>query len=93
MTRKVRDTLTPHLNKVVRELEQVPEKAFDHWVSVTPKNDGNARRKTKLVGSTIEANYPYARRLDQGSSPQAPEGMSKPTFDFVERLTRRILRK
>lgn len=93
MTKKVRDTLTPSLDKIIRQLDTVPKQAFDFWVSVTPKSDGNARRKTKLVGTTIEANYPYAQVLDQGSSPQAPNGMSKPTLEHVERLTQRILRK
>lgn len=50
-----------------------------------PKNykPGNARRKTVLKGNEIQANYPYAKRLEEGYSSQAPDGMTKPTLHEV----------
>lgn len=50
-----------------------------------PKNykPGNARRKTVLKGNEIQANYPYAKRLEEGYSSQAPDGMTKPTLQEV----------
>ena len=51
-----------------------------------PKNyrPGNARRKTTLKGNTIDANYPYALRLDKENwSSQAPDGMTKPTLEYI----------
>jgi hypothetical protein len=50
-----------------------------------PKNykPGNARRKTVLKGNEIQANYPYAQRLEEGYSSQAPNGMTEPTLQEV----------
>ena len=50
----------------------------------TPVDSGNARRNTKLSNDSILAQYPYAVRLDQGYSKQAPDGMSKPTDDYMK---------
>ena len=51
----------------------------------TPKLSGNARRNTKLSGDRILAQYPYAQRLDQGYSKQAPDGMSTPTTEYIKK--------
>ena len=51
----------------------------------TPRDTGNARRNTKLVGDTILAQYPYAQRLEQGYSKQAPDGMSTPTIEYIKK--------
>ena len=50
-----------------------------------PKNykPGNARRKTVLRSNEIQANYPYAQRLEEGWSSQAPKGMTEPTIQEV----------
>jgi hypothetical protein len=50
-----------------------------------PKNykPGNARRKTVLKGNEIQANYPYAKRLEEGYSSQAPDGMTEPTIEQI----------
>ena len=50
----------------------------------TPEATGNARRHTKLAGDSILAQYPYAVRLDKGYSKKAPDGMSKPTDDYMK---------
>jgi hypothetical protein len=50
-----------------------------------PKNykPGNARRKTVLKDNEIQANYPYAQRLEEGYSSQAPNGMTEPTLKEI----------
>ena len=45
---------------------------------------GNARKETVLKKDEIHARYPYAQRLDSGKwSTQNPEGMVKPTLEFI----------
>jgi len=56
---------------------------YAKFVSVTPTNRGNARRNTKLQGNEIVADYPYATKLEEGHSNQAPKGMSEPTIEFI----------
>lgn len=58
-----------------------------------PKNyrPGNARRNTMLKGNTIEANYPYAKRLEEGYSSQAPDGMTEPTLESVREYVYKTL--
>lgn len=78
------------INRRIKYLEQAldPNKmaaaAFKHFRDVTPVRTGNARRNTRLSGDEIQANYPYAGRLDAGSSSQAPDGMTKPTEKFIQ---------
>lgn len=49
----------------------------------TPIDTGNARRHTTKTTSSIDANYPYAQRLDNGYSKQSPHGMVQPTIDAM----------
>lgn len=91
--RKISDRLTPSLDNIQRQLPRAVQQSYKYFVSVTPKDSGNARKKTKLRGTVIEARYAYARRLDQGYSKQAPRGMVEPTIKFFERLLRRLMRK
>jgi hypothetical protein len=92
-TLTVKNNLTPSLKRIQKELSQVPGKAYKYWESQTPIRSGNARRSTSLQGDTIKATYPYATRLNEGSSKQAPQGMSEPTDRFVAALIKRIMRK
>jgi len=85
---KARDTMTPDLQRLQQVYRNLPDVALDAWVKNTPKDSGNARRKTKLEGNDIVANYPYAERLDKGYSKQARNGMSKPTLEAIERYLR-----
>lgn len=86
------NTMTNSLKRIQKKLNQVPKEAYTEFVSDTPIRSGNARRKTRLQGKTINANYPYAKRLDEGYSQQAPEGMSKPTEDFIKKRVAAILK-
>lgn len=87
--------LTNHLAKVERQLEKVPQQALDFfkYKAPTPIRSGYARKHTSLEGkNTIKADYPYAKRLDEGYSPQAPNGMVKPTMEYVRKLVRDIVK-
>jgi hypothetical protein len=86
------DNLSNNLKKVQRKLDKVPDEAYKVFVNNTPVRSGNARRKTKLKNKeTIEANYPYAQRLDEGYSKQSPKGMINPTIAFIRKRVKEIL--
>ena len=85
-------SLKSTIKTIQKKLNNLPKEAYTEFVKDTPIRSGNARRKTKLSGNTIEANYPYAQRLDDGYSPQSPDGMTKPTLDFVKKRLRQIMR-
>ena len=78
--------------ELIRRIEQLQtaldpnhlaQEAYDYFRDVTPIRSGNARRRTRLVGDEIRANYAYAQRLDSGWSRQAPDGMTTPTERFI----------
>lgn len=75
------------LNKVLNTLneQKVSEVAYRAFVQYTPEKTGNAKRKTVKSGNDIDANYPYAQRLEEGYSKQAPKGMTEPTIEEVRR--------
>ena len=87
-----KDTITPSIRRMRAALEQLPKSAFKEWVKLTPIDKGNARRSTRLNQNTIDAQYPYAQRLDQGYSKQAPKGMSEPVTQFINSDMKRIMR-
>jgi hypothetical protein len=87
------DKMTPSLAKIQQQLNKLPKQAYDVFLANTPVNSGNARRRTKLVGNTIEAKYAYATRLDNGWSKQSPKGMSEPTDKFIRTQLTKIIRK
>jgi len=85
------------VSKLFAEAEKVaktlPKEAYDYFVDSTPIRTGNARRSTRLRGSTIDANYNYAERLDEGYSRQAPKGMSGPTEKFLQKRIDNLIGK
>ena len=93
MSVTIKNSITKSLKNIQKKLAQVPKEAHKEFVENTPIRSGNARRKTRLQGKTINANYPYAKRLDEGLSKQSPEGMSKPTEDYIKQRVAAILRK
>lgn len=92
MSVRVTDKLTGITKKIQKELDKLPKKAYTVFKAETPIRTGNARRNTVLKGDTIEANYPYARRLDEGYSKQAPRGMVEPTQEFLEKEVQKIVK-
>jgi len=59
---------------------------YPYYVNKTPIASGNARNRTKLIRTTITSKYPYAGRLDEGWSKQAPRGFTEPSIDQLENL-------
>jgi len=101
LTVDTKNTVTPMLQRMKQKLAQLPQEAYKEFVKNTPIRTGNAKRSTKLKGKTIEADYSYAQVLDKGrhmtrrgmrGSDQAPNGMTKPTTDFIKKRLKQIVR-
>lgn len=71
------------LNKILSE-DNIAQEGYRYFRSKTPVKSGNARRKTVLRKNEVQADYPYARRLDEGYSRQAPDGMTQPTIQHIQ---------
>lgn len=89
----IKDKISVDINKKISQLRQVPNRAFNFFVRQTPIRTGNARNHTRLNRDTIIANYPYAQRLDTGYSRQAPDGMSRPTEVYVQKIVDQIIKR
>lgn len=85
--------INPSLKSKVKLLDAVPGQAYTFFRSHTPIRTGNARSHTYLKKDVIVAAYPYAQRLDDGYSPQAPDGMTKPTEAFVKKTVDKIMKR
>jgi hypothetical protein len=82
------------LKNQIKKVEALPAKTAEYFKSITPVDTGRARRSTKLEGDkTIHADYPYAQRLDEGYSKQAPQGMTKPTEKWLRGQFKKIFKK
>ena len=93
MLRRVTNNINPRLKKLQQEFQKIPKEAHVEFKKITPIKSGNAKSKTKFTGSnTIDADYPYADRLNQGYSKQARDGMTDPTIDYIRDLVRKIAR-
>lgn len=85
--------------KRFEQMETIPEKlierAYRVFKQTTPIRSGNARRNTFLDTNNLEisAEYPYAGRLDEGYSKQAPRGMTEPTISYIERNLKGLVEK
>lgn len=78
---------------ISKALSTVMIEAHGEFVKNTPKRTGNARNKTRKLGNEIRADYGYASALDKGKSKQAPQGMTKPTLEFIERKIDKIIKE
>jgi hypothetical protein len=88
---EIDDKITGQVDKIKLQLQLVPKEAYREFVSLTPMRSGNARRNTSLQGNQIQANYPYAQRLDEGWSKQAPRGMIEPWTKWLENRIKQIM--
>jgi hypothetical protein len=79
--------IVDRLKEIEKDLtaKKLAEEALKVFKEETPIRSGNARRNTFLRGDEIQANYPYARRLDEGYSKQSPDGMTQPTIDHIQK--------
>jgi hypothetical protein len=85
--------MTPSLRRITDALDKLPVEAHQVFKQETPIKTGNARKRTRLQGEVIKADYNYATELDAGKSRQAPEGMSKPTEQYITKRVNAIMRK
>lgn len=92
VTLTIQNNITSDIKAIQQKLDKLPQEAYKEFVKNTPIRTGNARRKTKLSKDTIEAKYPYAQKLDEGYSSQSPDGMTKPTEQFVNKRMKQILK-
>jgi hypothetical protein len=72
--------------------DDLPKAAHKHFVDITPKRSGNAKRRTTLQSNKIVADYPYSQQLDQGASKQATKGMTEPTEQWIQQEVDRRLK-
>ena len=85
--------------KKFKKIEEIPpdvlEEGFDVFYEETPIKSGNARKNTKLnkKKKRINADYPYADRLDHGWSKQSPQGMSKPAKKAMGKYAKQVAMK
>ena len=83
INKKDLDKLQKDINKaIVKSMDQT----FVFFKMKTPIDTGNARSKTTYDQRTltIRGAYPYAERLDNGYSRQAPRGMTEPSLVFLK---------
>lgn len=90
MRRQGNAKLEARLRAVNKQLEKLPEFAYEEFRAVTPIRTGNARSKTDLKQNEIQGNYPYANRLNNGWSQQAPTGMTEPTIEKIREKVRNL---
>lgn len=93
--RKTQSNISPNVDRLTNKLSIVPKKTYNFFVKQTPIDKGNARKSTDYkdtsVGGRIEGNYPYVNRLNDGYSKQSPNGMTKPSIDYLRKTVKRIL--
>lgn len=94
MTVKVNDSaFQTMLDDLGKMPEVVMKEAHIHYRRETPIRSGNARSHTSRKKLTIKSAYPYAGRLDEGWSSQAPQGMTGPTSDKIDEYVDNYVKK
>jgi len=92
MSVTIKNSISKSINGMLQKIDKLPREAYQEFVKDTPIRSGNARRKTKLSGNKIIAGYNYAQKLDEGFSKQAPDGMTKPTEEFIKKRMTQIIK-
>jgi len=81
---------TSDFDDMVKELRNIGpnsmKQLYPFYRKETPIRSGNARNKTKLRSSEIRSKYPYAGRLDDGWSDQAPKGFTEPSIEKLDSI-------
>jgi len=81
----VKSNVAKTMNEYSKLAKTVAKKTYTYFRDITPERTGNAKRRTRLKDTTITADYNYASKLDEGYSRQAPEGMTQPSIDYMEK--------
>lgn len=81
---------TSDFDDMVKELRNIGsdsmKRLYPFYRDKTPIRSGNARSKTKLRSEEIRSKYPYAGRLDEGWSDQAPKGFTAPSIEELDSI-------
>ena len=85
-------SLISALDRLERMAPAVMEDAGTFFKNKTPVRSGNARNSTKTRDTTIHARYGYAKKLNDGFSEQAPNGMTDPTIVEMKKLVKEYVR-
>jgi regulator of replication initiation timing len=72
------------MTNLERNVKDLSKGAHEVFVENTPERTGNAKRKTRLQGDKIIADYNYSQELDEGYSRKKPKGMTQPTEQWIE---------
>lgn len=80
-----------YIQKTITPKELIDNAGYPTFIKSTPVKTGNARRHTKKTSTEIDANYPYAKRLDEGWSRQSPKGMIAPTIAAIRAYIKKKL--
>lgn len=86
------DSYRKQMAELVERLDDLPRDAHAEFIKNTPKRSGNARRNTRLQDTKIVADYAYSQRLDEGYSSLAPQGMTGPTEQWIQKEVDRRLK-
>lgn len=82
--------ISARLQDLQRKVSEIKDFAADEFRKVTPIRTGNARSNTRRIAQGVEGAYPYANRLNEGYSSQAPAGMTDPTVEKLNDYVRRM---
>lgn len=94
VARRTQSQIAKDITKLKKRVSDFPEQALDKFKELTPIDTGNARKSTTLKNNkTILANYPYAQRLNEGWSRQAPQGMFKPFLKWLRQQSKLIFKR
>lgn len=88
--RKVTNNIEKRIAHLNRQLPKIVDQAYNTFVDETPYKTGNAKSKTRKVRNEIVADYPYANRLNEGYSRQAPDGMTEPTIKEIKNIVKKL---
>ena len=88
----ITNRFSPEAKRIQKELNELHTDSLNEFKRLTPIDTGNARNRTRLSGKSIFAEYPYAERLDNGYSKQAPKGMTEPFRKWLEQRIQRIFK-
>jgi hypothetical protein len=83
---------TDRLNMLKTKLtaKALVDVGYPVFLEHTPVLTGNAKKHTSKTSSQINAQYPYAQRLNEGYSRKSPQGMSKPTIEAIRAYIRKV---
>lgn len=93
--RRLTNNIGPSLNKKSKLLAPLPRRGYEEFKKITPIRTGNAKSNTNFknipTGGRVSGDYPYANRLNQGYSKQAPKGMTGPTIEYLRKEVKKVL--